>query len=316
MPHPCGFVGIDVAKQRLDVWDSLTRTTRQFDNDQPGWTALIADLDSLAPRAELLVGFEATGGYERGLRESLLLAGLSVRRLNPLRVRRLAESIGFLAKNDRVDARLIARFLQVADTHPEVLDRRREQLAELLAHRRRLIDERVAIDNQTAGLRDARLRAQQQQRRDLLGQQIDATEALIAEAATALPGLTEKIELLLSITGIGELTALTLLSLMPELGKLSRQAAAALAGLAPFDHDSGGRKGVRRIRGGRAGVRTALYMPARAAARSKSRLGDFYRRLIDHGKTPKTATVALMRKMLVIANAVLRDGVKCKEATI
>jgi transposase len=308
------FVGIDVSKDWLDLWHDPRKPVERFSNDAVGWAALIDLLRSLATEAGIVVAFEATGGYEGGLRQALLESGFDVRRLNPLRVRLYAKSLGRHAKNDRIDARIIARYAEAAETMPETLDPAREHLAELVCHRRRLVDERVAVGNQTKMLRCSLLQAQNQQRLALIERQIEATDALILEAVALVPSFLAKLELLKTLKGIKDVTAITLLALLPELGRVSRRAIAALAGLAPFDHDSGKLKGTRSIAGGRTAVRTALYMPARAAALSKSPLGDFYRRLIADGKLPKAATVALMRKMLVTLNAMLRDNSPWKHA--
>jgi transposase len=237
-----------------------------------------------------------------------------VRRLNPLRVRLYARSLGRNAKNDRIDARVIARYAATAETAPKVLHPLRERLAELVAHRRRLIDERVAIGNRTTMLQDPLLKTHNRDRLALLERQIDETDRLIGDSLSGVSQLTAKVRLLTTLKGVKQATAATLVALLPELGRLTRRTIAALAGLAPFDHDSGKRKGTRAIAGGRAPVRTALYMAARAAALSKSPLGHHYHRLRAAGKTTKIATVALMRKMLVTLNAMLRDGQPWKHA--
>jgi transposase len=314
MALPLTFVGIDVSKLWLDAWLDPLKRFERVSNDAPGWERLIELLRSLAIEAGLVIAVEATGGYEGGLRQALLEAGLEVHRLNPLRVRLYARSLGRNAKNDRIDARVIARFAQAAETVPETLDPARERLAELVSHRRRLVDERTAIGNQTVTLRSAVLQTQNRQRLALITRQIEASDALILDAIGQAPDLVAKAKLLKTMKGIKDITATTLVALLPELGRLTRRAIAALAGLAPFDHDSGQFKGTRSIAGGRAAVRTALYMAARAAALSKSPLGDFYRRLIATGKKPKVATVALMRKMLVTLNAILRDNMPWKHA--
>jgi transposase len=148
----------------------------------------------------------------------------------------------------------------------------------------------------------------------LIERQIEETDTLILEAIGTIPSLLAKVGLLKTMKGVKDVTAVTLVALLPELGRITRRAIAALVGLAPFDHDSGKFKGTRSIAGGRAAVRTILYMAARAAARSKSPLGDFYKRLIAAGKPPKVATVALMRKMLVSLNAIIRDNETWKYA--
>lgn len=308
------FVGIDVSKDWLDVWLAPLKRFERVSNDAAGWAAMIGLLRSLGEQPGIVVAFEATGGYELGLRQSLLEAGFDVRRLNPLRVRLYARSLGRNAKNDRIDARLIARYAEAADTTPDILDPAREHLAELVSHRRRLVDERVAVSNQMATLRSAVLQAHNRKRLALIERQIEEADTLILAAIAEVPSFQAKIQLLKTLKGIKDITAMALVALLPELGRLSRRAIAALVGLAPFDHDSGKFSGTRSIAGGRAPVRTALYMAARAAARSNSPLGEFYKRLIAAGKSPKVATVALMRKMLVTLNAMIRDNEPWKHA--
>jgi transposase len=308
MAQTLSFVGIDVSKDMLDLWVEPFNQHQRLPNDAAGLTALRALLEQLGGAPAVVVACEASGGYERPLRTALLEAGYDLRRLNPARVRLYARSLGRNAKNDRIDARTIARYARTADTQPEVLDQQRERLAELVAHRRRLVDERVAISNADATLQQATLRAHSRARLDLLARQIVQTEALIAEAIAASPEAQQKLALLKSLKGIKDVAAATLLANLPELGRLNRRQIAALVGLAPFDHDSGRLKGSRCIAGGRSSVRNVLYMAARAAARSHSSLADTYNRLITAGKTPKVATIALMRKMIVILNAILRDG--------
>jgi len=308
------FVGIDVSKGSLDLWLAPLKRFERASNDAAGWAGVIELLKSLGSAAGTVVAFEATGGYEQGLRRALLEADFEVRRLNPLRVRLYAKSLGRNAKNDRIDARVIARYAEAADTTPEILDPARERLAELVGHRRRLVDERVAVGNQTAVLHCVLLQAQNRKRLALIERQIDETDTLILGAIGEVPSLVAKVELLKTLKGVKDITAFALVALLPELGRITRRAIAALVGLAPFDHDSGKFTGTRSIAGGRAAVRTALYMAARAAARSKSPLGDFYKRLIAAGKLPKVATVALMRKMLVTLNAMIRDNQPWKHA--
>jgi transposase len=308
------FVGIDVSKDWLDLWLAPLQRFDRISNDAAGWTAVIGLLGSLGGKAGIVVAFEATGGYEQGLRQTLLEAGFDVRRLNPLRVRLYAKSLGRNAKNDRIDARVIARYAAVADTTPDILDPAREHLAELVSHRRRLVDECVAVSNQINTLRSVLLQAQNRKRLVLIERQIEETDTFILEAIGKVPSLLAKLELLKTMKGVKDVTAMALVALLPELGRITRRAIAALVGLAPFDHDSGKFNGTRSIAGGRAAVRTALYMAARAAARSKSPLGDFYKRLIAAGKSPKVATVALMRKMLVSLNAMIRDNEPWKHA--
>lgn len=301
------FVGIDVSKDWLDGWSERDRQPQRFGNDEAGWAALLGWLAGLGELSGLVVAFEATGGYERGLRQALLEAGVTVHKVNPLRVRLYARSLGRHAKNDRLDARMIARYAQAAETRPEILDPARERLAELVMHRRRLVSERVGVSNQIGTMRTAELIAHHRARLDLLERQIAQTDRLIAEALAGEPGQGETLRRLSTLKGVKRVTAATLIALLPELGTLNRRAIAALVGLAPFDHDSGRLQGKRAIAGGRSAVRSVLYMAARAAANSKGALGAFYKRLLAQGKSAKVATVALMRKMIVILNAMMRE---------
>ncbi len=308
------FVGIDVSKDWLDVWTDGWKATERFANDAAGWSALIARLEAFGPTCATAVAFEATGGYQNGLRRALGEADFIVHTANPARVRLYARSLGRNAKNDRLDARLIARYAQVAELRPEVFDPQRERLAELVMHRRRLVDERTAIRNQNHMTRDPKLRSQNTRRLTLIERQIAQSEAMIASVVGGDGAMQVKMARMKTLKGIKDVTATTLLALLPELGALNRREIACLVGLAPFDHDSGKLKGKRAIAGGRAPVRTALYMAARAAALSNSPLREYYQRLISAGKTPKVATVALMRKMLVTLNAMMRNQEPWKHA--
>jgi transposase len=314
MPQALNFVGIDVSKLWLDVWIETTKHHHRFTNTADGHRALFDALAPLGQPGAVILACEASGGFEHDLRHAALTAGFDFRRVNAARVRLCAESLGRKAKNDRIDAQIIARYAQIADTRPEILDKAREKLAELVSHRRRLIDARVAASNQAAALRLPALLKQNKAHLALLERQIAATDKLIRDSIAEQPELDRKVRLLNSLKGIGEVTAATLLALLPELGQINRRAIAALAGLAPFDHDSGRHKGKRAIAGGRAPVRAVLYMAARAAARSHSPLKTHYEKLINAGKKPAVATIALMRKMLVTLNAILRDDQPWKHA--
>jgi transposase len=314
MPVHLTFVGTDVSKDHLDVWLDPVKRHQRVANTLGGYMELVDLLAPFGPPQSVVVAMEASGGYERGLRAFLLEAGFEVRVLNPFRVRLYAKSLGRNAKNDKIDARTITRYAQTAELHPQVLDPGREDLAELVSHRRRLVDERVAISNQTAMLQNKVLKAQNDARLALINKQTAEIDALIKAAISAMPDLVEKAKLLKTMKGLKDVVAATLVALLPELGLLDRRAIAALVGVAPFDHDSGKLKGKRAIGGGRSPVRAALYMAARAAAQSKSPLGAFYRRMIDAGKKPMVASVALMRKILVMANAILRDKEPWKHA--
>lgn len=301
--------GIDTGKAWLDLAIHGRPDHWRVTNDAAGWKEVVA----LAAREGVgLIGIEASGGYERGVVAALRAAGLRVRRLQPLQIKAFAEMGLRRAKNDRLDAALIAAFtaLMGDELPPErPLDPRLAAFADRLL----FIDQ--AIEDATR----ATLRLEQQPD-PRLRRQLDADakraktraerecERLVIEIRRETD-LALRLDLLLSIPGIGERTAIQLLVRMPELGAISREKAASLAGLAPFDHDSGKHAGQRRIAGGRARVRTALFAAAMPAAyRWNSALVDLRNRLAKQGKPHKKVMVACARKLLVYANAVLERG--------
>jgi transposase len=298
-------VGVDVAKRWLDVHVAGGPAFRVA-NDDAGRAALVARVAALG--RDPLVALEATGGYERDAIAAVAAAGIEVRRLDPKRVRRFAEAGGLLAKNDRIDAALIARFAAVMPGRAVLPDPRCEELAELVDARRALTEERTRLAQQAAGMKTAML--QQMAARRIAGIEADvrAIEAALAERVHADPEIARKHTLLRSVPGVGPVLAWTLLARMPELGQLNGKAAAALVGVAPYDRDSGTRHGRRAVRGGRRAVRNTLYMAALTGARHNPALAAMRRRLDDKNKPPKLILVALMRKLVTILNAVLRDG--------
>lgn len=298
-------VGIDVSMDRLDV--EIRPGGQRFcvANDTAGWAVLVARLRRCAIAA---IGLEPTGGYERGVIRALLAAGFSVRRINPNKLRQFARARGALAKNDRIDARLIAEYVALMPTRAVQPNPAVEQLAEIVTMRRQLCEEHVAIENQARHLEDAMLRRMTKRRLARIEADIALLDKRLAERVAAEPGLTRRFDLLRSMPGVGATLAYTLLALLPELGQIGRKQIAALVGLAPYDFDSGKFRGQRHIYGGRMAVRNVLYMPALAAFRFNPALQVFHRRLVDAGKKPKVAIVAVMRKMLITLNAMLRDG--------
>ena len=299
------WIGIDVAKAWLDVADSTDTTVRRFANDGDGIAALLAAVTARAPR---LVVLEATGGYETAVVAALAVAGVAVAVVNPRQVRDFAKATGQLAKTDALDAQVLARFAQrvqpPARPLPEVTA---QALASLLARRRQFLEMRTAERNRRPGLAP-RFRPALEEHLAWLTAQIAALDDELDQTLRHSPLWQEKEALLRSIPGIGPVVARTLLGELPELGTLDRWEAAALAGVAPLNADSGMRRGKRRIWGGRAAVRAALYMAAISATRFNPAIRALYTRLRAAGKPPKVALVAAMRKLLTVANAILRDG--------
>lgn len=302
-PHSMGVAGIDIGKQALDIACHPSGVAMRVDNTRAGHRALA---DWLGEQRVVRVGLEASGGYERGVVTALREAGFEVAVLQPRQVRAFALFRLKLAKNDRLDAALIARCTAELGDVRAAPDPRLEPLAEHL----RLIEQLEADLSRTRTRVEAyrlpRLRRALERESDRLERRIKAELLLLAKAVVAMPDLAERLTLIESVQGIGRRTALSLLILMPELGRLTRTEVASLAGLAPFDRDSGQYRGQRRIAGGRHRVRRALYAAALPASfRWNPALVDIYKRLRANGKNHKQALTACARKLLTFANAVL-----------
>jgi transposase len=304
MDGPC-FVGIDVAKRTLD---GCFRPGPRFqhENTLAGITQVVA---RLAAQPVRLVVVEATGGLEVPLVRALQRAGIAVAVINPRMARDFAKASGQLAKTDTIDAAVLAHFAEAMHPEPRLLrDEDAEFLDALVTRRRQLIDIRTMEQNRLAPCPDPRVRADIQAHLDWLAKRLKDTERELADTVRTNQNWQARDQLLQSVPGIGTVVSQTLLAGLPELGTLTARKLTALVGLAPFADDSGQRRGKRRICGGRAEVRTKLYMAALTASRSPSRLGQFYRRLREAGKTAKVALVAVARKLLTIVNAVVRSG--------
>jgi transposase len=297
--------GIDVSKERLEVWVHGAEQGLCVGRDGDGLSQLVG---WLAAAEVTIVGLEASGGYETLVVEALQAAGgFLVRLLNPLRVRRFAEAAGRRAKNDGIDAKLIAHFTATFDDERAPRDRELRQLAEHLTLRRQLIEQMTALHGELEHLADRSLRRMASELHRLLERRRDALDGRIAALIAAAPGLAEKADRLRSVPGVGPVLAATLIALLPELGRLDRRGIASLVGLAPFDNDSGKRRGERHIAGGRKTVRNALWMAALVAKRCNPAIRAFAERLAAK-KPPRVVVTACMRKLLVILNAITRDG--------
>jgi transposase len=304
-------IGIDVAKDWLEVASTGTDAPWRVANDAAGIAALVATLSARAPH---LIVLEPTGGLETAVVAALLAAGLAVAVVNPAKVRAFATASGRLAKTDALDARVLAQF--AARMQPPVRplpDAMTQELRGMMARRRQLLEMHTAEQNRRPTVLPA-LRAEVDEHLAWLQTRIDGLDAELARLIAASPAWHAKEALLRSIPGIGPVVARTLLAQLPELGTLSCREAAALAGVAPLNRDSGRAQRPRAIGGGRAGVRAALYMAALTAARCDPTIRAFYERLAQHGKPPKVALVACMHKLLLIANAILRDSVPWRAA--
>jgi transposase len=299
------IIGIDISKDRLDVHRLPDGAAKRFTNDMAGHAAL---LDWLAQTRVARIVYEPTGAYHRALEQALAAKGLPLAKVNPRQARRFAEATGKLAKTDRADAAMLARMgLALApDTRPLPSQILRD-LKELHLARQALMKDWTAAKNREKSLRLPLLKRQNQKRQRQIETQIAAVEAEIASRIAANAELAERLAILESIPGIAKITACALLIEMPELGTLDGKQAASLAGLAPITRQSGRWTGRAFIRGGRASLRQALYMPALVATRFNPQLKAKYHQLITAGKPTKVALTAIMRKLIVLANALLRQ---------
>jgi transposase len=298
-------VGIDVGKAKLDV--ALADETRvwTWNNDAQGRAELS---DWIVAHKASLVVVEASGGYETALVSELVSRGVAVALVNPSRVRAFAKAEGILAKTDKIDARVIARF--GATMKPEARARREEaqvQLNELVSRRRQLVEMLTGEKNrlQTAS---PTMQKHIASHIDWLQTEIESLEQQISQAIKANPEWLETAKRVEQVPGIGFITAATLVADLPELGQLNRQKIAALVGVAPFNHDSGKHHGKRHIFGGRTSVRSVLYMATLSAIRHNPVIKEFYQRLLDKGKLKKVALTACLRKLLVILNTLVKTG--------
>lgn len=298
-------VGIDVSKRWLEVQVHGEAESRKIGNDPDGFTTLMEQMKAM--QAELIV-FEATGGYEGRAVKALSQAGFAVAVVNPTRVRRFAEALGILAKTDKIDAQVIAHFASVV--RPAVNGRQtalEEQLGAFVERRRQLLVELTAEKNRLSTCPEC-VRDDVEEHVAWLEERIDRLEIDIQACIGLKPEWQERAEIIDSVPGVGPVTAATMVAELPELGQLNRQKIAALVGVAPFNKDSGSKKGKRRVFGGRSGVRRTLFMAALSASKHNPVIRAFYESLLKRGKEKKVALTACMRKLLVIINALVRKG--------
>lgn len=313
IPAPL-WVGIDVSKTELELHSPASSISlpARLANDSAGLKSLIKHL---APHKEVHVVFEATGGYDKPLLDALHVGGIACSRLNPRQVRNFARAKGLLAKTDAIDAAILADF--GATFQPPVTPRVDTQLEEIIAlvnYRRHLLDDLGREEMQNEHPKPKTISTLIKSRIRSLKAQIEKLEKLISAAVKASPFLKRAVAALIEVKGVGQLTAVSLLASMPELGTLNRQEVAALAGLAPFNRDSGTLRGKRAIYGGRHAARQALYMSALVAAKHNEILSEAYRKMVERGKAKKVALVAIMRRLLIHLNSIMSKVLQERDA--
>lgn len=299
------YVGIDVAKRRLDVVVRPTGERRAVANDAADIEELVAWLRSRKPR---LIVLEHTGGYERLVLASLGAAGLRVVAVNPRQVRDFARALGRLAKTDALDAEVLAHFAEVIRPEVRPLPDEQAQLFRALVARRHQVQGMLTSEKLRLPAAPGPVKALILAHIAVLKKELKHLDGELDRTIRQSPLWRVKEKLLRSVPGVGPVVSSTLLANLPELGHLSRRKVAALVGVAPLNRDSGQYRGRRAIWGGRGDVRAALYMAALVASRRNPVLKDLYQRLLAAGKAKKIALVACMRKLLVILNALIRDG--------
>lgn len=299
------FVGIDVAKQHLDIHVRPTDERFRLLRDEAGLGNLVERLRCLGP---VLVVLEATGGYEVPVAAALGSAGLPVAVVNPRQIRDFARATGQLAKTDTLDALIIALFAEAVQPEARPLPTAQAQaLGELVARRRQLTDMLGAENNRQQQAHDPRLQRRIATHIRWLTKALAELEADLDDTIRSSPLWRAQDNLLQSVPGVGGVTAFTLIADLPELGHLDRRKIAALVGIAPLNRDSGAWRGRRMIAGGRPTVRCVLYMAALTAIRFNPVIAHFYQRLTAAGRPKKVALIAAMRKLLTMLNAILRD---------
>lgn len=305
--HNTHWVGIDVAKDSLEVFIGLSRRFA-VENTSESLAQLVKELCALKGAHVI---FEATGGFEVMLADALARAKIKFTRVNPRQVRDFAKALNRLAKTDRIDAEVLAEFGKRLEPLPTVLpDDVSRLLHDLVSRRRQLVDMRSMEQTRLKQARTKRLVQSLERTIAFLSKQIDSLDDDIDKTCKTLPEFKVRDEALRTIKGVGPVTRSTLYALVPELGHLSGKQVASLIGVAPFNDDSGKGERRRRIRGGRGDVREVLYMAAMSARLHEPAIRTFYDRLLAAGKIHKVAIVACMRKLAVILNARVRDALR------
>ena len=305
-----GFAGIDVGKGWLDLAMFGSDEVQRVKNDREGICEVV---ERMARELPQLIVVEASGGYETELVEAMQKHDLPIAVANPTRVRALAKATGKLAKTDKIDACLIAEYAcKIQPNQQKPKEEKELQLKAMVTRREQLIEMRVA-EQCRQGTTPKSMLDSIGEHIAWLTEQIAKLEGQIQDLVALLPELKERADRLDTIPGVGPITAVTVAVEMPELGLLNRQQIAALAGLAPFNQDSGKKRGKRRIFGGRKGVRRVLYMACLSAIVHNPVIHEFYERLIGKGKLFKVAITACMRKMLTMMNAMTRDKADWKK---
>lgn len=307
------WLGIDVSKERLDLVSLPDRTHWQVPNEAVGWEQLCTELATAPPS---LIVLEASGRYELGVVVALDAAGMTPVVMNPLAIRRFAQSMGKRAKNDRLDAELLARYAEQVRPVPRPIPAETARdLRDLLARRQQLTDELVMEKNRLHQATPL-VRPSIERLLAVLEEELDGIDQLLAAVVASDPAWQARVDQLDTVPGIAPLSATRLAAWLPELGQLTGRELAALAGVAPADHDSGRVRGRRQIGAGRAPVRLTLYQIVLTMMVREPTMRAHYAQLVARGKPPKVALVACMRRLLGLLNAMVRDGLTWQQTSV
>ena len=299
------YIGIDVSKALLDVYILPSKERMQFQNDRKGIRKLVKKMQLFSFSAIVM---EATGGYEKQASQSLAKENFAVSVVNPRQIRDFAKALGRLAKTDAIDAEVIALFADKIQPPANVVCNEEQQaLADYTARRRQLV-EMITMEKNRLEKSSKIIKKSIKSMIKTLEKELEAINTALEKSIQADPASAEKSALLKSIKGVGSAVAAILVSELPELGQLNAKQISALVGLAPFNRDSGTLRGQRSVWGGRASVRATLFMAGLVATRYNSQIKQFYERLCKAGKKKKVALVACMHKLLIIMNAMIKEG--------
>lgn len=298
------YVGIDVCKKHLDIAIRPEGKIWQVENNEQGIEKLVEDLGKIKP--ELIV-MESTGGYELNAACELGTAELPIAVINPRQARDFAKSLGKLAKTDKIDAMVLAHFGEAIQPEPRKMPDEKAILLQATISRRRQLIQMLTAEKNRLGTAHISVKKQIREHISWIENELAIIDVDLQKQLRSDPRWKVKEKILRSFSGVGPVTSVTLLADFPEIGIINRKKGAALAGLAPFNCDSGNKHGKRIIWGGRASVRNALYMATLSAVRCNPVIRPYYLKLIERGKPPKVALVACMRKVLTILNSMIRD---------
>jgi len=307
------FVGIDVAKDKLDIAVLGEKKASQVGNDEKGIASLVKKIKTMKPS---LIVVEATGGYQRMVVLRLYEAGIPVAVVNPVRVRQYARASGLLAKTDKLDAFNLAEFGKQMKPRRYEAKSESERYVSALLVRRRQLEEMLKAEKSRLRTVSGEMRESVERMIEMLKEEIKRLEKELERFMKEHEDWQEQEQILRSAKGVGRVTATTLLAELPELGKLDRKKIAALVGLAPMNLDSGKKRGYRKTKGGRMEVRNVLYMSTLVATRYNPLIKAQYQELQRRGKVKKVALTACMRKFLTILNAMMRDKVPFRQTVI